>query len=675
MNRPNPPKPPRNLLVIMVDQMQFSRFEYGPDAGFAEPLKEILGFQPLKKDNPYAEQFPGFVKLARHGVVLRNHTIASSACIPSRAALMTGQYGTRTGVTQTDGVFKSGDAASFPWLRPDGIPTVGNWFRTAGFKTHYFGKWHVSNPPEHTLQRYGFDDWELSYPEPHGSSVNNLGMYRDWGFADLACTFLRRKALAMGVNRANAEAEWAEPLKPAPASEEAPWMAVVSFANPHDIATYPALPRAADPNAPKVGPLTIPGKKTLSNAPNGGTFRFPLNPAGMDASCANPPPAASVAQGPNKPSCQLDYAYKIGLALASKTGLGAMRQVKAQKGQSGGTLEHPIGAALAFTLASNIPFALTEDPQASVAAFMQYYAYLHQVVDQHIARVLQTLEEVGLQDDTLVVFLSDHGEYAGAHGLMIEKWHTAYQEALHVPVVFRHPTLNSDLAPKQVDALTSHVDIVPTLLGLMGVQGKVLEEVREELRLHRMVPPFVGVDLSPVVRGEDTVVREPDGTPREGVLFITDDEITEPLPVDGDPHTFQDHESSAFYRLVVDVVRAGESKEVLPVGTKVPRVAQLTPGAVRQPNHVRCVRSGTWKLSRYFDPHGVEAEQWELYDLSADPLESHNLLLVDGPFPQPAPTVVASKQEAVRAKAQELLALLKRYEAEKLTPWPGDARR
>jgi hypothetical protein len=226
-----------------------------------------------------------------------------------------------------------------------------------------------------------------------------------------------------------------------------------------------------------------------------------------------------------------------------------------------------------------------------------------------------------------------------------------------------------------VDALTSHVDIVPTLLGLMGVQGSSLEQVREQLRLHRVVPPFVGVDLTPVVRGEDSVVREPDGTPREGVLFITDDEITEPLPVDGDPHTTQDHESSAFFRLVVDVVRAGESKDVLPTSTRVPRVAQLAPGAVRQPNHVRCVRSGTWKLSRYFDPHGVEAEQWELYDLSTDPLESHNLLLVDGPFPQPAPTVGASRQDAVRAKATELLALLSRYEQEKLAPWPRDARR
>ncbi|MDY7232714.1 sulfatase-like hydrolase/transferase [Hyalangium rubrum] len=665
MSRQKPPSPPRNLLVIMVDQMRFPRFPYGSEGGFAEPLKELLGFQSLSANNPYASLFPGFVKMQRHGVVLRNHTIASSACIPSRTAIMTGQYGTRTGVTQTDGIFKSGDAAAFPWLKPDGIPTLGHWFRAAGFRTHYFGKWHVSNPPEHSLERYGFEDWELSYPEPHGSSPNNLGFYRDYGCADLACTFLRRKALALEVDRANANATWADPRKPAPAAEQAPWMAVVSFANPHDIATYPALPRAVDPDAKPVGPLHIPSQGTLSTKPSGGTFQFPLNPDGMDANCAKAPPPAARALGPDKPACQEDYAYKMGLALASKTGLGAVRQLQA----SGTSVANPEAAALGFTLASNIPFQLTEDPEASVAAFVQYYAYLHQVVDKHIARVLETLEEVGLHEDTLVVFMSDHGEYGGVHGLMMEKWHAAYQEALHVPVVFRHPYFNSDLLPRQVDALTSHVDMVPTLLGMFGVQGKALEQAREELRLHRVVPPFVGVDLSPVVRGDDSVVREPDGAEREGVLFATDDEITAPLPADGDPHSEQNLEAYAFFCKVVEVLRTGASSD-LPASTKVPQVPSLAPGPVRQPNHIRCVRSGTWKLARYFDPSGIEADQWELYDLGSDPLESHNLLAVKGPFPEVASTVPASRREEITAAAVKLGALLTRYEKEKLAAWP-----
>jgi arylsulfatase A-like enzyme len=173
INNSNDATPP-NVLMIMVDQLRYPRFGYGA-AGFADPIKDILSFVRELDDNPCAKHFPGFCKLREHAVVLTDHTIAESACIPSRASIMTGQYGPRTGVTQTDGLFKSGDAQNFPWLKADGMPTIGDWFRELGYSTHYFGKWHVSDPPEHTLQGFGFGNWELSWPEPHGALISNMG--------------------------------------------------------------------------------------------------------------------------------------------------------------------------------------------------------------------------------------------------------------------------------------------------------------------------------------------------------------------------------------------------------------------------------------------------------------------------------------------------------------------
>ena len=190
-----------NILMILVDQLYYPSAGYG-DAGFAQGIKQVLDFvgdiDPAT--NQYAKHFPGFCKLREYATVFTDHTIAESACIPSRASLMTGQYGPRTGVTQTDGLFKSGDAQNFPWLPPNGTPTAGDWFRALGYTTHYFGKWHVSEPPEHTLQQYGFGDWELSWPEPHGASINNLGTFRDYQFADLACTFLQARGLGVPYN-------------------------------------------------------------------------------------------------------------------------------------------------------------------------------------------------------------------------------------------------------------------------------------------------------------------------------------------------------------------------------------------------------------------------------------------------------------------------------------------
>ena len=70
-----------NILLITCDQYRFPRFSYGPDHGFDEPLKEILGFQTLSHPrlNPYAKYFPGLLRLRENSVNLRNHTIAASA--------------------------------------------------------------------------------------------------------------------------------------------------------------------------------------------------------------------------------------------------------------------------------------------------------------------------------------------------------------------------------------------------------------------------------------------------------------------------------------------------------------------------------------------------------------------------------------------------------------------
>src|SRR5690349_5872730 len=108
--------------MIIVDQLRFPRFGYG-QAGLLEPIKDILSLIGDVKDNPYARHFAGFCKLREYAVVLTDHTIAEAACVPSRASIMTGQYGPRTGVTQTDGLFKSGDATNYPWLRGDGGAT------------------------------------------------------------------------------------------------------------------------------------------------------------------------------------------------------------------------------------------------------------------------------------------------------------------------------------------------------------------------------------------------------------------------------------------------------------------------------------------------------------------------------------------------------------------------
>lgn len=663
---------PPNFLVIMVDQLSYPRKNDGSNDGFLDDLKAVLSFVDPLNNNSYAKYFPGFCKLREYAVVLTNHTIAESACIPSRASIMTGQYGPRTGVTQTDGLFKSGEAQNFPWLRANGVPTMGDWFRGLGYSTHYFGKWHVSDPPEHTLEGFGFADWELSWPEPHGSSVNNLGMYRDYQFADLACGFLMARGLGVPYNRASAEQLVKTPLSDKPVVTK-PFFAVVSFTNPHDIATYPALPRALKPSSTENpwtpesafgpgGSVPVPALNTLSAPPTQGSFCIPLNPLGFPQDCANP----SLSQNENlwtnnKPRAQYDYAIKCGLGLAAKTGLSVSKS---------GKVPDTMDAAVQATLAVAMPFQLQEDPDGAALGFLQYYGYMISVVDRHILNVLTTLEKSGLRNNTVVAFISDHGEYGAAHSMMIEKWHTAYQETVHVPVLFSAPSLNpSTDTPVAISALTSHIDILPTLLGLANADPDTLNDIRNQLSLTHSVPQLPGANLKPLLENTANVVVGPDQQERDSVLFVTDDMITEPLPKDADPHNQQSWQQYEVYLNAVDYLRNPNIEK--PERFNWP---QLAPGPVLQPAHVRALRMGDWKLVRYCDPwsqHPVP-DEWELYNLAVDSTEMMNLLVYNGNFPTPIASLPPSLAGTdIAAIAQQMREILAKKETELLSPYPS----
>ncbi|EUA02906.1 sulfatase family protein [Mycobacterium kansasii 824] len=84
-----------------------------------------------------------------HGVNFTRHYTGSLACVPSRPTIFTGHYPDLHGVTQTDGIGKRFDDSRLRWLRAGEVPTLGNWFRAAGYDTHYDGKWHISHADLH----------------------------------------------------------------------------------------------------------------------------------------------------------------------------------------------------------------------------------------------------------------------------------------------------------------------------------------------------------------------------------------------------------------------------------------------------------------------------------------------------------------------------------------------
>lgn len=94
------------------------------------------------------------------------------------------------------------------------------------------------------------------------------------------------------------------------------------------------------------------------------------------------------------------------------------------------------------------------------------YWGLVRLVDVNVGRILTALDESGMSDSTIVVFLSDHGDMMGAHGLF-SKGLFMYNETTRVPLIIRWP--GRVPGGNKVSALTSMIDVVPTLLDLMGI--------------------------------------------------------------------------------------------------------------------------------------------------------------------------------------------------------------
>ncbi|MAG34908.1 MAG: hypothetical protein CL878_01440 [Dehalococcoidia bacterium] len=106
-------------------------------------------------------------------------------------------------------------------------------------------------------------------------------------------------------------------------------------------------------------------------------------------------------------------------------------------------------------------------PEAEVRDALAHYYGMVSHLDDQVGRVLAYLDREGLRDNTIIVFTSDHGDYAGEHH-MFGKSCTLYDCLVRVPLVLAGPT---NLVPsgQVVGGLTQSVDLLPTLLDLSGI--------------------------------------------------------------------------------------------------------------------------------------------------------------------------------------------------------------
>lgn len=122
--------------------------------------------------------------------------------------------------------------------------------------------------------------------------------------------------------------------------------------------------------------------------------------------------------------------------------------------------------------------------------YYNYYLNALRDNDKTLQQFINTINEMDLWKNTIIILTADHGEMGGAHGGLRGKGPMPYEENVHVPLIISHPQAS---AGSSNIALTSHIDMLPTLVGLTGLPEK---QYANELK------HFSGHDFSKLVTGK-----------------------------------------------------------------------------------------------------------------------------------------------------------------------------
>ena len=231
-----------------------------------------------------------------------------------------------------------------------------------------------------------------------------------------------------------------------------------------------------------------------------------------------------------------------------------------------------------------------------------YYLNCLRDVDRNILALLDELDALGFASNTIVVFTADHGDLDGAHRLH-GKGATAYREQNNVPLIVRHP---AHAGAAQCKAVTTHLDIAPTLVNLTNVPAEKKAEIMKGLP---------GKDFSSLLAKPE---HAPQDAVRDGALYC----YNMFAYIDGD-----------FMEKAVAMAMQPDGKAALKAAAE---GGTLRPD-LRKRGAIRAVFDGRYQFTRYFSPrqHNRPASleslfalnDVELFDLERDPHELNNLAM------------------------------------------------
>lgn len=237
--------------------------------------------------------------------------------------------------------------------------------------------------------------------------------------------------------------------------------------------------------------------------------------------------------------------------------------------------------------------AIPADRNDMWTIFYNYYLNAIADVDRSLQKIVDVMNEMGLWEDTAIVFTADHGEMAGAHGGLKGKGPFAYEENVHVPLIITHPGAK---AGTKCAALTSHVDLLPTFVGLTGLP---------DAKRPRTVKVLPGHDFSALLTNPQSASST---AVRPGVLF------------------------NYLGAGTVDAEFLGKTMKSLFMNEPTPPLSEAN---LSKRGFLSLAFDGRYKFGRYYAPAACNTPQTlaeilenndvQLFDLQSDPDETQNL--------------------------------------------------
>jgi arylsulfatase A-like enzyme len=375
-------------------------------------------FQTISAYSDKLIKTPNIDRIADEGVIFKNSFVGNSICAPSRATMLTGKHTHKNGQVDNRVTF-DGSQTTFPKL-----------LQHAGYQTALVGKWHLRSDPT------GFDYWNILPGQGQYYNPDFIEMGEEKQFEGYCTTLTTDFAL-----------DWLDSR-----DKEKPFCLLLHHKAPHR--TWQPDTLHFDEFEDKIYPVpdnffddyegrTAAAEQRLSIRANDMDIRYDLKMQDEQIESRFP---------------WMDHTARM----------------NEQQKRAWNAHYKPITEDF-----------LEKDLEGRELYLWKYQRYMRDYlacirsVDENVGRVLNYLEENGLDENTLVVYTSDQGFYMGEHGWFDKRF--MYEESLHTPLLMRLP--KGYPAKGEITKLVQNIDYAPTFLDFAGVpipdemQGKSMRPI------------------------------------------------------------------------------------------------------------------------------------------------------------------------------------------------------